>query len=458
MNSKRTYPQYSVSESPSDDELFDLYQKVITSPDGHISALRLREDFWINNGYEKILEAIKKRTEFALFDPSIRLRMEFIKRGHLNHPNCTPCGKPVMYSDKNRNISEFCSVECLYKDPNKSAKRKEDCKKVDVEAAKEKRAKTMTEKYGVAYNSQREDMKHLWRKSNLSINNPNAYEKLSNKEWMTENYIVKERSLVDIAAELGVFYGTVGCYCEKYGFEIRHGGGYSLQETEVQRFLDELGVAWKTDREVLGRKEIDILVSSHSFGIEIDGLFWHSYKANETKQQRERHLFKTLLAKENGYDLVHFTDLEWIKKQEIVKDMIKERLGLNSERSKFGIDRVELDRETAISFFDANDIQGACDFEKCYALVSDDDVLLAVAIDKPKTRQEKKYEKIVRRITPKNGVRVIEGESFLFEIISGNLAWFCDRRYSEGNNILKSGFEYSYSTDVDYFWTEVTIS
>ena len=52
----------------------------------------------------------------------------------------------------------------------------------------------MIEKYGVAFNLQREDVKETLRKSPLS---PDIDQKLSDWDWMNTEYVVKNRSAVD---------------------------------------------------------------------------------------------------------------------------------------------------------------------------------------------------------------------------------------------------------------------
>ena len=82
----------------------------------------------------------------------------------------------------------------------------------------EKRNATMLEKYGVAFNSQRLDIKHIWTESNLDLA---IEEKLNNRAWMENEYVVNRRASTDIAAEVGVHYSTVVEYCKKHGFQIR---------------------------------------------------------------------------------------------------------------------------------------------------------------------------------------------------------------------------------------------
>ena len=62
----------------------------------------------------------------------------------------------------------------------------------------------------------------------------------------------------------------------------------------------------------------------YKFGIEFDGLYWHSniYKDNDY------HLNKTELCEKENIQLLHIFEDEWVNKKEIVKSIIKSKLNI----------------------------------------------------------------------------------------------------------------------------------
>ena len=99
----------------------------------------------------------------------------------------------------------------------------------------------------------------------------------------------------------------------------------SKWQLEVNGFVASLGFDTKVDdRAMLDGKEIDVYIPSENFGIECDGLYWHSMASGRcTPSQQED---KRLLAQSKGIDLWFFFHDEWEQKQEIVKSMISHRL------------------------------------------------------------------------------------------------------------------------------------
>ena len=132
------------------------------------------------------------------------------------------------------------------------------------------RCATNTKKYGYAYHSQRPDIKEILQRPKIDCE---VHKKLMDSIWLENEYITKQRSLVDIAEELNVYYSTIGEYCRKHGFTIRQRSCYSLTEKHIVNFIESLGInTIHGDWEVLNNKELDIVVPSAKLAIEVDGL------------------------------------------------------------------------------------------------------------------------------------------------------------------------------------------
>lgn len=440
-------------------EIVKKYYEIV-SPNGTNISKRHTESYWRKHDHGDLYDLILQKTSFLDLSKTTHLseRITALKANITEHPSCITCGKPVMFIERS-SFSEFCSKECSSKDPLLSQKRKHACSKVNKESANEKRRSTMLERYGVPYNSQRDDVKSILSESKLKCKNPAALEKLQSFEWMHENYIIKQRSLVDIAKELDVYYGTVGDYCTRvHKFVVRQRTNYSLHENEIGEFINSIGFSWYSDRSILEGYEIDLYIDSMKFGIELDGVYWHSYNRFETKEEKHKHLSKTTKAIEKGVKLFHVFDSEWIEKRLIVESMIKAKLGLNSKINarKCIIDLV--DKKETCTFLNENHIQGYVNSKLNLGLFYNNELVMIMTFGSP--RFNKKYDWELIRLASKRGVTVVGGSSKLFShfkkttTIEKGVICYSDRRFGEGDVYLNLGFTKMQPTGPGYYWTD----
>ena len=101
--------------------------------------------------------------------------------------------------------------------------------------------------------------------------------------------------------------------------------GASQWQLEINNFIKSIGFKTKIDdREVLEGKEIDLLIEEERFGIECDGLYWHSDASGRCKPNKSE--VKRKLAKDKNVELWFLFQDEWQFKKEIVKSMISHKL------------------------------------------------------------------------------------------------------------------------------------
>ena len=319
-----------------------------------------------------------------------------------------------------------------------------------------KRDATMLDKYGVKFNSQRDEIKHIWVRPKIEVF---AHDKLTDINWLTDEYINKKRTLVDIADELGVYYSTVAEYCKKFGFKIRQVTNYSLQEREVASYLTTLGIEYiSNDWDLLETQEIDILIKKYNIGIEIDGLYWHSYHPSmQRPEDKTRHYEKTRLARDRGVDIIHVTDYEWIQKKSIIKSIIKSKLNLNYRVFARKCKIMVVDKKDEKNFLNIHHLQGHINSLVCYGLYLGNELLMIVSIGKSRFKNSEDYE--ILRVCSKQNITVVGGLSKLMnhiklEHINSTFITYCDLSKSYGNAYLKSGFKYIENSSPGYFWTD----
>jgi hypothetical protein len=99
----------------------------------------------------------------------------------------------------------------------------------------------------------------------------------------------------------------------------------SIKEKEISEFIKTLNINQiNNERSILNGKEIDIYLPDHKLGIEFNGLYWHS----NIKIMFNYHLIKTEECEKQGIQLLHVFEDEWIMKKDIVKSIIKSKLGI----------------------------------------------------------------------------------------------------------------------------------
>lgn len=322
-----------------------------------------------------------------------------------------------------------------------------------------KRVNTMLSKYGVKYNSQRESVKQFLSNPKIS---EYAYSLLSDKCWITEEYVSKSRSLVDIAHELGVFYGTVAEYCRKHGLEIRQRSNYSLEENKICQYLDILGIKYlRNDWNTLNTKELDIVIPSKNLAIEVNGLYWHSYnpscKHSTKVENSKRHIDKKHLCNDVGIDLLQFTDYEINHKTDIVKSIIKTKLGLSNKAYARNCIIKNVSSNVEKKFLNDNHIQGFLPSSDCIGLFLNDELLMLMSFSKP--RFSKKADLELLRLCTKLDNIVIGGANKLFNEVKKRyrdktIVSYCDISKFNGNIYKSFGFYLEGSANPGYIWTD----
>lgn len=320
------------------------------------------------------------------------------------------------------------------------------------------RQQTMLEKYGVEFNSQRAEIKSRLAEPKIPLA---VYQKLNDRDWLYTQYVVNQRTGVDIARELNVYYSTVLEYCAKHGFEIRKRSNYSIVELEIETFIKQLGFKVETGNwSILGNKEIDIYIPNKSLAIEVNGLYWHSYNPTQNvKENVYRHLDKTQRVKSAGIDLLHITDWEWNNKTEIIKSMLKTKLGVVSNKiaaRKCTISNVTVTE--AKNFLNDNHLQGYTASKYKLGLYHGTELVMLITAGNNRF-QTGSIE--LHRLATKKDTVVVGGASkllkFLKQLINNNkIVSYCDMSKSTGAGYVAMGFSLERTTEPGYFWTDGT--
>lgn len=427
------------------DDTIEKFLSLVKDKNNKICSIKLREDWFIRHGYHKVWNDFLKVTNFmhGTLTEKVRFCMEGKEYwSEDTFPKCC-CGKPVAFMD--RKVSIYCSHDCSTHSVVAKQRKKEAIAKVDKEKANRVREQTMIKKYGVAYNSQRQDIKHLWSRSSLSPKILKYFE-----TELVDDYVNKGLSALEIGNKIGTYSSTVIFHLKKKGIEVRYGYHESITQKEITQFVESLG--FNVETSVVGliknrKQEVDIYVREKNVGIEVNGLFWHSGDHKKSNY----HIEKT---RNFSGRLIHITDYQWANNREICESIIRESLD-KSEVINNKETLVELFTEPVkdiVDFFDENDINGFIQGKYYITLKYDNEIVSSIIIEE--TNDYGASWKILR-YTNKLNHKVMNG---LFKMLGsfthhGGIISFVDRSLYDGKEYFDNGWKLLDETDEDYFWT-----
>lgn len=190
---------------------------------------------------------------------------------------------------------------------------------------------------------------------------------------------------------------------------------------------------------ILAGKDIDIYIPSKKFGIEYNGIYFHSTQFKD----KYDHVRKLETAQQLGIRLMQFWDFEWENKKDIVKSIILNALGVRSNVVYArNTKTVKLSSSQARRFCIENHIHGFRAANEYLGLTLENNL---VAMMSWNTDGE------MVRFVVKNGYSVLGAFSKLLRYSSVTYS-FVDRRIFTGAGYLKNGFFLQKITQPNYFY------
>jgi hypothetical protein len=225
----------------------------------------------------------------------------------------------------------------------------------------------------------------------------------------------------------------------------------SSGQRDISKYLDTLGVEYSSnERNIIPNQELDIYSPKYNIAIEYNGLYWHSYNALETSNQRLKHQSKSLNCAAKGIKLYQIYDYEWKKKQKIVKSIISNALSRSQRVDARKLAIREIDDKTSSSFFEHNHLYGHRPAKYTIALLMDDTILAAMSFNKHKEGYE------IIRFAYRCNYTIRGGASRLLAFFrrshTGTIYTYADLRFSTGNVYNVLGFSKIKTTEPGYFY------
>lgn len=231
----------------------------------------------------------------------------------------------------------------------------------------------------------------------------------------------------------------------------------SIKEREINDFInDEL--RFQTQKIKINNKEIDVYINDFNLGIEFNGLYWHS----DMFLENNYHLNNTEICEENGIQLLHIFENEWIFKKEIIKSIIRNKLKLTKFKifARKCVVR-ELNSSESREFLNKNHIQGSVNSSIKLGLFYNGELVSIMTFGKNRIvtganpNNSNEYELL--RYCSKLNTSVVGGASKLLKTFINKykplkITTYSDRRFSTGDLYIKLGFKFIKKTIPNYWY------
>ena len=402
------------------------------------------------------------------------------------------CNNEVPYSKWNKQYNKYCSRSCAGKAnsrnglekrkqtniekygveiPQQLSDVKEKAKQTHIEkygehsskleSTKEKIKATTMERYGVENGSQSEVVKakkvetclsnygvEYHQQKHLDIH---VIHRLNNPKYIIE--CNETKSLKAIAEDLGVSQSAVYKSAKRLGIDFKHYTRVSSFEDDVVSFLESIGITnvIRNDKTLIGKQEVDIYLPDYELAIECNGVYWHSELQGRGKWY---HLGKTVKCKKKNISLIHIWDKDWNLSRELVSGRLSAKLGKNTVI--YGRKCVIKSVDNVDQFLQNNHIQGTCTSSVRYGLYYDNELVGVMTFGKSRYSNNTEWELL--RYCSKYDINIVGGASKLFKNFvrihnPESIVSYSDKMWNSGKLYEALGFEFSHSSDPNYFYT-----
>lgn len=425
--------------------------------------------------FSKHYPILKNRLNKRLPDLATAEQYYLLKHGFTSVPKCT-CGKPLTFKNTTLGYSSFCSRLCTQKSPKTRDKKRATVLKrygVDnvskLDKVKTQKEKTMIANYGTAYSKQKAALL-----KDVQLQKQNAYHKI-----LSNSLITNQLDLLTDFDEYTSIADVMKFKCKTCGTEFEDiaknnkvprcpqcnpiSNGVGTVEYDLAMYVSSIvNNVILNDRLILYPKELDIYMPEKSLAIELNELYWHSELSctHKTGRKPRYHNDKTNQCLSAGIQLLHIWDFEWITKQDIIKSIIKAKLGIFEE--VIGARKCKISKlapTIARTFFEDNHLQGYVNSTIKYGLYHDNKLVSAIALSQSRFKNGE-YEII--RFASKLNTQVLGAFTKLLKpaiadaktLGATKLISYSDRRFFDGKINTNAGFELTGITSPACYYTK----
>ncbi len=197
--------------------------------------------------------------------------------------------------------------------------------------------------------------------------------------------------------------------------------------------------------------EIDIYLPDLEIGIDFHGIYWHCDLYKNKKYHQDKYFY----FKHRGIQLIQIFESEWLLKENIVKSIIENKLGINSKIYARKCEIREVGYNDSIEFLMINHIQSYAMARINIGLYYEDALVCLATFGHSRFKKEDSWELI--RFCTKLHTSLVGGfqkilKYFEIQYHPKALVSFVDLRYFNGQGYVKNGFREEYITNPNYFY------
>lgn len=283
----------------------------------------------------------------------------------------------------------------------------------------------------------------LWSEAYSSI--------LNNLEYYIEEN--KTKNLKIISEENSISIEQLKKAFRENNIDVRlHSYNKSKGEIECSEFIESLGEECHSAM-LYKIYEIDCYVPKKNFGVEYCGEYWHRF--DENKQNKYYHRNKMKYAKEKGVSIVTIFESEWLLKKDIVKSIIRNKLGHSKRLHARKTICRSISKKMAEDFHEQNHISGHTNSSINLGLFHGNTLVSVLSLIK--SRFDRNYQYEISRFSSLKDHVVVGGLSKLFDHFvkiynPQSCMTYSDLRIGEGRSYEKIGFEYIGDTVPNYYY------
>ena len=304
----------------------------------------------------------------------------------------------------------------------------------------------------------------------LNESDPEIKMLLRDREFLYKKHKVEHLTCQQIAEQIGSSKATVAIALESLGIIANESNSYDRKIVKTSKWQKELsdyiasiydGEILLNKRGVIGSNELDIYLPEIKLAIECNGVFYHQYQPQQQTESAKKginyHLNKTKQCESLGITLLHFFDITWDKKSDIIKSMVCSRIK-KSEHIIYGrkCDVRVISVYDKNQFLENNHIQGKDKSLLHYGLFFENKLVSAMTIGR--SRFNKSYQWELSRYCSLLHHSVVGGFSKLLKhhrsLYKGSIISYADRMYSTGHVYITNGFVLSHTNRPSYYYID----
>lgn len=228
----------------------------------------------------------------------------------------------------------------------------------------------------------------------------------------------------------------------------------SKQEQEVFDYIKSISnSAYQTDKSLINPYELDIVIPDLRIAVEYCGLYWHSQ--NSSNKDPKYHQQKMVLCNNIGYRLITIFEDEWLNKNTIVKNRLRNLLQVSKKIQARKTIIKEITNTESRDFCNLYHIQGSCPAEIHLGCFYNNKLVQVMTFGKPRYNSKFQYE-LIRLVSSDT---VIGGPSKLFSYFikkynPESIVSYCDLRWGIGRVYEVLGFKCTEILNPGYYYTD----